>query len=302
MSRAMPDLSGATRGVRHTLDSALPTLLRLGVSLDEIVVESAGLGWPEGTVVRQRPEPGTPLGERVRVVLGVAGEGALDALPYPLRDTDETPYGVDPLFALFDSPLHKLVHHLREAGGYWALRADDPRSARRWVEGVFQVDLTPWPERRWYAIARLLPMLHRVGGTERGLRLALELVFGLPVESVGWTRDEVPFKDGRLRLAGTGSRLGVDTVLGGGLVEQAGAEIHLGPMTLDLYRAHQSPELRRQRDALYRLVLPSRLGGAARERWVVGDRTAAFPLGDLFTEVALGVNSFLGRGAQRRVA
>lgn len=302
MTRTMPDLSGVTRGVRHTLDSALPSLLRLGVSLDEIVVESAGLGWPEGTVVRQRPEPGEPLRERARVVLGVAGEGALDALPYPLRDTDDTPFGVDPLFALIDSPLHKLSHHLREAGGYWALRSDDPRSARRWVEGVFQLDLAPWPERRWCSIARLLPMLHRVGGTEQGLRTALELVFGLPVESVSWTREEVPFEQGRVRLAGAGARLGVDTVLGGGRVEEAVAEVHLGPMTLDLYRAHQSPELRRQRDALYRLVLPSRLGAAARERWTVGDRTAPLPLGDPFAEVALGVNSFLGRGAQRRVA
>ena len=78
MTAPMPDLVAPTRGVRHTIDSAIPTLERLGIPAERVVVESAGAGWLRGTIVRQRPAPGEPITARTRVVLHAAGTGALE--------------------------------------------------------------------------------------------------------------------------------------------------------------------------------------------------------------------------------
>jgi hypothetical protein len=118
----MPDLVRPRRGARHTLDTALRALRALGVDDARVVVESAGAGWAPGSVVRQQPAPGAALGPHARVVLAVAGVGALEALPYALRDVDDSAFGVDPLVALLDNPVHKLRHHLRGGGEFFALR------------------------------------------------------------------------------------------------------------------------------------------------------------------------------------
>ena len=269
----MPDFIRPRRGARHTLDTALRSLRHLGFDDARVVVESAGPGWSPGTVVRQSPPPGQLLGPRTRVILGVAGVGALESLPYAMRDVDDSAFGVDPLMALFDNPVLKLLHHLRGGGEFYALRANDPVTARRWIESVFQVDPTPWPEERWPAIARLLPALHRVAGrADAGLALALRVVFGLPVSGVRLTRGVVPLDPGaRLALATAGARLGVDTVLGDGVVDTVRLEVALGPVPLAVYLAQSAEATRAERDALYALVLPSSLAAAVDERWTVGD-------------------------------
>lgn len=282
----MPDLCRPRRGATHTLDTALRALAALGVDDARIAVESVGPGWPDGRVVRQAPAPGAPLDARTRVVLGVGGVGALDALPYALRDADDAPFGVDALVALFDTPALKLRYHLRAGGDFFALRDGDLTSARRWIEQVFQVDPAPWAPERWPALARLLPLLHRLAGRPAGLAAALRVLFDLPLAEARAVRGVAYARDGvRLALGTAGSRLGVDTLLGFGPVDVARVAVTLGPVSLATYLAHEDgPDgrLTAERRAMYGLLLPAPLADAVDERWLVGDPAVAGRLGDAF--------------------
>ena len=276
----VPDFVRPRRGARHTVDTALRTLRRLGVDAARVRVESDGPGFAPGTVLRQHPPAGTSLGPGQRVVLGVAGPGALEALPYAMRDGGEDDFGIDALMGLFDDPVHKLRHHLRAGGEFFALREGDLVVARRWIEQVFQVDPTRWAPARWPGLVRLLAAVHRTAGREDGLALALRLVHGLPLAGVRAVRDTVPVPRGeQLALGRTASRLGVDTLLGGRVIEIAALEATIGPVRLNAYLAHAGGALAAERRALYDLVLPAHLAARVRERWVVGDPAAPSRLG-----------------------
>lgn len=277
---AMPDFVRPRRGAHHTIDTALRALRALGLDDARVVVESAGAGWAPGAVVRQHPPPGAPLAPQTRVVLGVAGVGALEALPYAMRDVDDSAFGVDPLMALLDNPVHKLRHHLRGGGEFFALRPDDPVSARRWIEQVFQIDPTPWNPARWPALARLLPVLHRTAGREAGVALGLRLVFGLRLAGVTLERTllPAPYVE-RLTLGVRGVRLGVDSLLGVGRSEIARLALTIGPVPLATYHLHAAPALAAERRAMYALVVPAPLAPAMVERWIVGDPDAGSRLG-----------------------
>ena len=296
----MPDLATPRRGLRHTIDTALQTLERLGVDFDRVVVRRAGAGWETGTIVGQEPAAGTELGEQTRVVLSVAGTGALESLPFSLREDSDEELRADELFALFDNPLGKLGHTVRMGGGFLELRPDDPSTSLRWIEGLFQISAQSWPKRRWYAVARLLPALHRVAGRADAVPLALGLVFQLPVMHVKSVAGLVPTHDTRrTRLGMKNGRLGVDASVGAGVRALTGLAITIGPVTLDQYREHTLPSERAQRDALYRLVLPAHVQDAVVERWRVGDPADGSRLGDLWNPSALGVNSYLGQRPMR---
>ncbi len=276
----MPDFARPRRGARHTVDTALRALRALGVDDARVVVETVGAGWTPGAVVRQQPPPGAPVGAHTRVTLGVSGVGALEALPYALRDVDDSAFGVDPLMALLDNPVHKLRHHLRGGGEFFALRPDDLVSARRWIEQVFQIDPGSWDPSRWPALARLLPALHRTAGRQAGVALGLRLVFGLRLAAFALERAylPVPYVE-RLTLGARGARLGVDALLGVGRSEVARLAITIGPVSLAAYRAHEAPTLLAERRALYALVVPAALASGVVERWVVGDPDAGARLG-----------------------
>ena len=301
----MPDLVRARRLARQTLDSALTTLYALGVDDARVVVESVGRGWEPGTIVEQAPPPETPLSARTRIVLKVAGPSAIDALPFAMRDEDDYEFRSDRFFALFDSPLAKLAHRVRRGGDYFVASPDDMVRTRRWIEEIFQLSAERWSEERWFSIARLLPALHRIAGRELALRVAFRLVFSLPVEHVSMHTGMVNLGGGMTRLGASNSRLGVDTIAGTGLRDEASIEVRYGPIALAMYRAHDGKDARRERDALYRLVLPMHLARSVRERWRVGDaRQPARVGGATVNEDAavLGVNSYLGALPQRRSA
>lgn len=299
----MPDLVSPRRGVRHTLDSAIPTLLRLGVEMDRIVLQSAGPGWVKGTVITQKPAPGTALAPETRVTLEVAGAGALDTAPFPMRDSAEGEFRIDKLFALFDNHFLRLLHHIRAAGGLLDLHPDDPEGANRWIVEIFRLSSAPWPKERWYDLARLLPSLHRVAGRPDGAALALQAVYRIPASAVRLVAGIAPVPSGRrTRLGSQNGRLGVDALIGDGVTSFTVAEITLGPVDLATYRRHQRTDLRRERQALYRLVLPAHLRREVRERWIVGDRNEPAVLGDNRREAALGVNSYLGAPGTRSAA
>jgi len=287
----MPDLCSPTRGTWHSVDSALPALARIGVHADQIVVETGGGGWKQGQVLAQEPVPGTPLTSRTRIRLRVAGFGGVESLPFPMRDEHHAEFRADRLFALFDSPLQKLRHLLRRAGGYLELRPDDAVGPQRWMEEVFQLDASPWPADRRYSLMRLLPVLHRLAGLEHAIPTALELVFGLPARDVSVQREIVPFAEGtRTRLGVRNSQLGVDTVSGAGVEAVARLNITLGPVALDEYLANDTPELGAERAAMYRLLVPAHLSGAVEERWLVRPPEGGAHLGDGHR---LGINSYI---------
>lgn len=300
MKWTMPDLCTPRRGFRHDLDSAMATLRRLGVDADRVVVRTAGPGWARGTVLRQLPEAGTELSPRTRVTLSVAGAGGLDLLPYPLRDAGDEGFGADEVMALFDNPLEKLALHVRQAGGFLALHPDDDAVTLRWIEEIFGLSAAPFPREAWFPLARLLPALHRVAGTAEGVRLALGLVFQLPVAQVRMVAGIVPLPpEGLTRLGEAASRLGVDTVAGEGLLAPCVLEVTLGPLTLAQWREHRCDARRAQRDALYRLVVPAALYRTVREAWTVGDPAAGARPGDPENEPVLGVSARLGAVPER---
>lgn len=299
----MPDLAGVRRTARHRLDSALLTLLRLGVDFGHIVLESGGPGESAGAILSQDPAPGTPLAPASRIVLRVGGSGGLDMTPFPLRDESETEFRIDRLFAIFDNPALKLGFYLRQGGGYLALHADEPLTARRWLEDLLALPVDAWPSSRWHALARLLPQLHAIAGTSAAVRVAMAGVFQLPVAGIIVKRGLVPVPEpARLRLGSSGGRLGFDAVLGGGLLGDARIEITYGPLSLAQWRVHATPAAAAQRAALFPLLLPAHLSASVTERWRVSDTRGGARLVQDDEPSLLGVNAYLGTIPSRRAA
>ena len=213
-------------------------------------------------------------------------------------DEDDREFRADRLIGLFDSPLNKLAHHIREASGYFVVRPDDPASCLRWIQDVFHVDGSAWPVERWFAIARLLPALHRLAGRDDAVALAFDLVFGLPVAGLRVLFRDAELDDSaRTRLGERNARLGVDTVAAGRCRIEAGVEIHFGPVDLATYLEHDRPAYRSERDALYHLLLPSHLERGVTERWTVGDPSRGVRLADPVNPPTLGINAYLGAAA-----
>lgn len=300
---AMPDLAGIRRSVRHGVDSALLTLLRLGVDLGHIVLESAGPGEPAGAVISQSPAPGFGLTPASRVVLRVGGSGAMDLMPFALRDESDTELRGDRFFAIFDNPALKLGFFLRHGGAYLALHADEPITARRWLEDLFLIDPESWPAERWHSLARLVPRLHAIGGTTSAVRIAMAALFALPVADVRVLQQVVPLESANVvRLGERNGRLGFDAVLGGGVVGDSRVSITFGPVRLDEWQRHCSPAAAQQRSALYPLILPAHLSSSVAERWQVGDPGVGALLGTPDRPALLGVNAYLGASPIRRAA
>ena len=298
----MPDLAGVRRTARHRVDSALLTLLRLGVDFGRIVLEAAGPGETEGAVISQDPAPGTELSPVSRIALRVGGSGGLDLMPFPLRDESDTEFRVDRLLAIFDNPALKLGFFLRQGGAYLALHPDEPLTARRWLEDLFSISVAPWPAERWHPLARLVPRLHALGGTAAAVRVAMGALFDLPVAQVRVTRRVVPAAaPAVVRLGSQNGRLGYDAMLGGGIIGDARVEITYGPVTLDAWRRHVTPASTRERQALFPYILPAHLS-AVSERWRVGDATIGARLDDAARPAVLGVNAYLGEIPVRRAA
>ncbi len=299
----MPNFVAPTRGVRQSLDSAVESLNQLGVDMNRIVLRSAGPGWRRGTVVSQEPAPGTLLRPESRVTLTVAGAGALDTAPFAMRDSADGELRIDRLFELFDNHFLRLGHHIRSAGGMLSLRPGDYEGAARWITEIFGLSVKPWPKELWYDVARLLPSLHRIAGRPEGPALALRAVFRLPASPVRLVSGIAPVPhERRTRLGSTNGRLGVDALVGDGVTVHTAVEIDIGPVDLATYWRCNTVTERRQRDALYRLVLPAHVQDRVTERWMVGRRDEPATLGDRERPAALGVNSYLGKPEPRSAA
>jgi hypothetical protein len=290
----MPDFCSPRRGVRQTVDAALASLEQLGVEPDRVVLRAAGAGWVTGTVVGQVPAPGVQLTPETRVELDVAGTGALESLPYPLREDSDDAMRVDALFALFDAPILRVRHAVRQAGGFSScvLTRSVPRFAGS--TGSFAFRRRPGP--RGVVRSGAAPStLHRVAGRAEAIPLALELVFGLPVARVQVVSGIAELAE----LWADESRVREQPPRPG-----CGARCRLAGDHRDRDR-DRSGERRNVPGAPYgggacgtRRDLPARATGASaravRERWTVGTPANPPRLQDGWQPAALGLNSYLG--------
>lgn len=297
----MPNFIRPSRLGRHTLSSAIACLRALGITDDRIVVESAGGGWTTGTVVKQEPSPGEPIPHAAHVVLDVAGFGALQALPYAMRDEDPDGFGADRLMALFDHESYRVLSHLRDAAGLFNISESDPIAARRFCEDLFLISVKDIRPQLWFRLSRVVPLLASLAGRTEGLRVAIAFVTGVPVAAVRVQptrlRETGPVAGTRLGVQEL--RLGVDAWVGPAVdQDRVDVVIEFGPVAIDTYFDHIGDDRRRERDALYALLLPSWASGMPDERWRVGSASAGSRLGG-DAVVALGVNSYLTTGEQR---
>jgi hypothetical protein len=289
----MPDLSAPHYGYRHTIDSALFSLLAIGVDPDRITMRRAGRGWTERRIISQDPMPLTPI-ESQDVVLNVAGEGFFERLPTGLRDRGtDTEAGVDTLLQVFDDPSEKASCYVRQGGLYFDLRPDNPTGCARWIAG-FGIAPDDWPRETWYALARFLPFLHRLAGREVGIRLGLKLLLGLEILRLDWKWQRTAVADETLtRMGEQSTRLGVDFIVGRTVEDEAVLKLVFGLVTLAEYRRHQHRDMKRLLELVLNLVLPCHLVYTV--EWMVGNPEFMPRLATEEENSVLGINMHLGK-------
>ncbi len=290
----MPDLSHGFHGFHHTVDSALEVLESCGISASRITVQMAGLGYPRYWVIDQSPRPGEPITPNAHIHLAVAGLGFFHHLPVGMWDKgDEMEPGTQELVEPLDDPIQKAAHWIRQGARLFDLRPEDYSACQRWIS-LFGLNAEDWPQETWYNLALLLPALHRVAGREEGIRLALDLLLGLPLHEIRRRRGFAYLGDEDLSLLGSEySRLGVDAILGDRREDLARLTLFLGPVELDAYYDFQKDEARRRLDQVLDLAAPCYHD--VRVRWFVLDPRRAPRLGCEHENARLGINSHLGR-------
>jgi hypothetical protein len=294
--RVMPELVRGSRLTRHDVLSAIATLASQGVTLDEIVLRYAPGAATVGDVVEQQPAGGEPLATPGRVVLTIAGAGAEFSIPYALRDHGDDPrqFGVAQLTGVLDVPLARARTFVQQgAGHFFRLAPDRPETATRWLRDLLFVGTASWSPNERYRLARLIARLPELAGRPRGIPTALRAAFDLPVLETRLDDAPLPLaRTLRTRLGTRNGRLGIDAVVGDGVVVAHTLHVHIGPVSLDVWRAQYPRTATRQ--ALYRLLVPAYLGGGVRERWVVEPRAEGYRLGDSQHPALLAVSSYLG--------
>lgn len=290
----MPDLTTPRHGYHHTVDSALVSLAHLGIGPDRITIRKAGRGWAPRRVVEQQPEAGKSLEPNVLVTLVVEGDGLFDHLPVGMREASEPGrIGTEELVSLFDDPVEKAAHFVRQGGLYFDVRPDNPRGCARWVR-LFGIEPEDWKRDYWYRLALLLPRLRSLAGTEAGLRLALQLLLEVDLVQYCWRRRRTLIaEDDRSQLGAWASQIGVDLIVGDGLDDEVALEITLGPIPLDRYRRFDEDE-GEQRLLKQVMTLVTPYHWEYEIRWLVGDAGRAPRLGIAEENSVLGVNFHLG--------
>jgi len=289
----MPEFSRGFHGFHHTIDSALETLFSLGVSSARVTTRMAGLGWPDYWVVAQDPPAGTELTPDVRLTLDVAGLGFFQSLPVGMWDKGgEAEPGTFEIVQVFDDPLQKAAHWIRQGARLFDIRPENHQACRRWSE-LFGLNPESWPMENWYHLALLLPNLHRLAGRKEGIELSFRLLLGVPVFDIrrreGWRY----IAEEDLSILGQQfSRLGVDSVIGDRMEALARQTITLGPVALRTYYAYQQEDKARLIDAVLDLATPCHHN--YRVRWLVLDPKRPPRLGIEEENSRLGVNSHLG--------
>jgi Type VI secretion, TssG len=292
----MPDVSWPQYGFYHTVDSALASLARAGIAPERITLRRAGRGWQKDRVVQQSPSAGSPLTDDVAVELTVEGDGLFSRLPTGMRDLGPDPErepGIHELAVLVDDPIDKAANYVRQGGLYFDVRPENALGCARWIR-LFGIDPADWPKESWYPLAVLLPRLQDLAGGEAGLRLALKVLLDLDIATVNRRVRRTRLAPEALsRFGERASRLGIDLIVGDGVADEAALDITLGPVSLPIYRQHQTEEGRQRIHQVLHLLLPYHVVYAI--RWLVGDPDRAPRLGIGEENALLGINAHFGR-------
>lgn len=293
---SMPDFCQGTHGFHHTLDSALDVLAGMGISSTRITISMAGPGWPSYWVVAQSPAPGTALTPDLPVSLAIAGSGFFHSLPAGMWDTGgEMEPGTREITELFDDPLQKARNWIRQGAQIFDVSRDNAPACRRWL-ALFGIDPEAWPQEKWYALALLLPSLHRLAGKEEGMRLALRTLLGLPLHGIQRGRAYSYIGESELSRLGAGfSRLGRDYILGERIEDLECLTLVVGPVTLESHRAFHEEQGSRQIEAVLALCAPCYQ--RCRVSWIVEYPNRNPRLGIEKENARLGINSRMGAAA-----
>ena len=288
-----PDLIHSRHGFHHTIDSALLTLLRLGVGAERITISKAGRGWARSRVIEQQPAAGAPLTPEMVVELTVEGDSMFHHLPVGMREASrEGEIGTREMVSIFDDAVEKAAVHMRLGGLFFDVRPENPGGCARWIR-LFGVQPEDWPKEKWYKLAVLLPCLRYLTGRESGLRLTMRLLLDLEIAAISWRqRRTLMDAQDRSQLGAAMSRLGVDLIVGDGIDDEALMEITLRAETLEKFRLRQTDEGQKRINQVMRLVAPYHW--VYRFKWLIGDVTRAPRLGIETENSVLGVNSHLG--------
>jgi hypothetical protein len=289
----MPDVIQPRHGFHHTVDSALLTLLRLGIGTDRITIRKAGRGWAQSRIIEQYPAAGTPLTHEMVVELTVEGDGMFYHLPVGMREVSrEGEIGTRELVSIFDDTVEKASVYMRLGGPFFNVRPENPGGCARWIK-LFGIEPEDWPKEKWYKLAILLPCLRYLTGRESGLRLSMRMLLDLEIASISWRpRRTLMDASDRSLVGERASRLGVDLIVGDGIDDEALMEITLRAETLEKFRRHQTDEGQKRINQVMRLVAPYHW--VYRFKWLIGDISRAPRLGIEIDNAVLGVNSHLG--------
>lgn len=289
----MPDLAQSYHGFHHTVDSALEVLANMNVSAHRITLRMAGRGMPSRWIVSQTPAAGKPLSDGDTITLEVAGLGYFHNLPVALWDAGgESRMGTREILAAIDDPYQKAAHWLREGARLFDISPTNQDACGRWIT-LFGLNPEDWPPEKWYSLAVLLPSLQSMAGKENGIRFALSLMLGLPLEKIRRSPRFRQLPETELsRLARQYARLGVDSIVGNRIEDLAELTLVLGPVTLDTYYACTQEDQQYLLNQVLYLVTPCHQRYTV--AWSLEDRRRAPQLGIAAQNSRLGLNSYLG--------
>lgn len=290
----MPCLESGFFGFHHTLASALEVLTKMGVSPSRVSLRMAGRGYPSRWIVTQEPAPGTELGPGVTIKLSIAGLGYFHALPVGMWDKGgESNAGTQEILEVFDDPLQKAGHWIREGARLFDLQPENLDACSRWI-ALFGLNPNDWPPETLYNLALLLPSMQQIAATDRGIRLVFQLLLQLPVREIRYSPTFRFLPEEEYSLLGNRfGRLGVDYILGDEVEDLAGTWLVIGPISLADYYKYQQTEKKRLVTAV--LDLCTSCQRTCWVSWLVEDQAKAPRLGFEVENARLGVNSHLGR-------
>jgi hypothetical protein len=295
--QSMPEFTLGTHAFRHTVDSVLACLAAMRISPARIHLRRTGReAVLEGTIVAQSPLAGQPLEAGTQIYLDVAGLGFTHALPAGMWDSGgEVEPGTREMLEGIDDPIEKLAHWAHEGAVLFRISETDNLACERWM-ALFGVRSADWPRTLWFRLGSLLPQLPALACSEEGTRLALSVLFQMPVESLRYRRSMASIPRDKISLLGyCASCLGIDSILGDAAEDLAHLRIILGPVSLKTYEAFAEGENGKLLHRAFDYLMPAFLDYEI--EWKVEDARRCPQLGIAERNSRLGINTHLGIAA-----